>query len=1298
MTREEIEQALITSGSVSLEAGSGERIKLAGPSAQRLAQLIFSHIRTSEVDELKADTAFFEKLEVTFQSDLNKFVLDREYIQNTDEEPSSSDQKSWRLKKVETKGFGGLNSTADDVFEFDLAGWDFCIEGQNGSGKSSLANAVLFALTGKIHRDQHGLLDDPARTEPVVSNEGSMLADWPPIAVYPDRWSSGPPLVDVSVKLTFKNGIDDEEIVVRRGLRGQVGTLKEDVSEDQRLLAVPALIEAGLLMPMRIQHIRVPEADDNEQLVGLIRQLIGLEPLLKSAELVDKLVNRQQRFLKYAKDNDAEGKAAQVSRLLKEAQEKIQNLGTELDLTITIETNKRIADKRLEELGRAKEELDKQQAEGFRNLSSLAFKEFDSDSAEDRTLIANAVDRLSLDASRQRDAENLPAVLQAITSISQKKKQTGFKSLKVALQKASDDLEASIEWAEKQEHDALLRLKAVAAAHFEDYDDPLCPLCRQPINGVSHRRLLEDLRILKAHAEEAQTKLADACRRIETEVKRVAQGVVPDIFMNVGRFAVKRDIQNQVRAIFVEAKEVADVLPGFAALAQSSIDTAFQAVEEFEFGAKLPEPADADDARRVRRLLDHLNDTLNAAENWESSRDVFRDAWGRLLVPTEADSLAGRVLELKAVIEGVEPFRSASGMVAQALEVANSYNTIATRQTLRENIADALRPLRRLRQLVNLTTRQTIRDVSASAKQIHKKIYNPETLTYQNAEISEHRSKQSLVFRGGLGADPDWLVDASVLANTSWMRGILWSFVFAIRERAIERSGYCPFELVLLDDPQITFDTRNMRGWVRFLGGKSGLKANQPCQLLVTTHSMPFALDMMPVLAIQKAEIETGRPWSRPSQIVHGDFAAVRYERMLKEQSDDLARGLIADIRTLAETLLKHSIERFDPVLVREPEATLGRIVYQIAQSSASGQTPYNDSVFGDLISAKSSNPELFRQLSEPHHSVSEMITVGEAKLIYPFWKDTLFPVLRRIWEHYRFLQKSIVGEVASIQLPANCNHRPPRLTTLANIKPLILGRVSAASDGRVASASQIADVNDGSEINFSQRAAYRVEKDTLSPVARIGDIVLTRLDSKCRPSNLVVEDRGTHLLARRWLVDPSATDLAVLVAASSNPRRVPPAVISRSRGANRRKVVGVLFASGSLQPGVAVDSNTEVTALEANDQTVASLVADTEAFEVRGSSAEPLALDKQFILAKPPNEDLVTAVLGLEGKPVIAESEQGYVFFKRLWGIDSNYVVLESLDKSGVEGVTRFSIGQEGPSPSLVRVREVVGIVFDKE
>ena len=1297
MTREEIEHALLTTGTVDVDPADGDPIVLDGPRRMRLARIVFRYLRSSNVSNLSNNQGFFEALEEAFRESDGDIEANTHANSGTSNQVTDADKRSWRLKKVETRGFGGLNAGTSDVFRFDAGSQDFCIEGQNGSGKSSLANAVLFAMTGKVHRDQFGCWDDPKRLEPVTSGTGARLGTWPPIATYPDSWESENRTVDVSVTLTFGDPTGVEEIEASRRLHGEPGSLKHDVLIDPRLTALPTLLEAGLLMPMRIQHIRVPKADDNGQLVGLIRQLIGLEPLLDVANLVEKLSYRNQRFLKYALDNKSQDKARNISKLLLEAQDKIQDQEIDIDLTFVVENGKPIPNDRLKTLDDAKSELDRRQTYGFQQLSALSFDGFDPEQSNHRNRVVNAINQLCFDADRQREPNSLPPVLKGIAALAEHSGKKDIVALKSALRKGSIDLDASIKWADRQRKDTLLRLKAVAAEHFDDCEDPQCPLCNQSIRGTAHLELVEDMRVLKTDAEIAQTRLEDSCRRIEQEVRTAAQEVVPDELIRVGRFAVKQNAQDHVQMAFIEAKHVAVTLPGFAKICQEAVDATFDAVEEFEFGTKLPEPESRDCVARVRRLLDHLENTISAAENWRHVRQDFRNAWGCLFSKSDERSVTSRILKLKGVIEGLQPFRSASEKVDQALEVASEYNVIVRRQAVREEIVQALTPLRNLRGLVNRTTRRTINEVSDLAKQIHGQVYNPEALTYEKAEVSEFRGKQSLTFQAKLGNDRDWRIDASLLANVSWMRGILWSFVFAIRERAIKRAGYCPFELVVLDDPQITFDTRNLKGWVRFSGSAERLRQLQACQLLVTTHSMPFALEMTAMPDIQMAEIETGQPWSNPAQVVTDDFAAVRFERMIAENSDDRARSLIGDIRVLAETMLKHAIEQFDPTFVRQPESTLGRVVDMITQRNVAGQPPYTDRVFGELISVKSSNPDQFRQLSEPHHSLSETITVLGAKQIYQFWRETLFPAVRKVWLEYRFLQKSIVGEVAAISLPQDCTHKPPRSTALASVQPAILGRVSAYSDGRAAAAIRIDRLSDGDVVDLSARAAYRLEKDTLSPVARIGDILLTRLDAQCRPSNLVVEDRGTHRVARRWHEDAVAPALAVLAASSSNPREVPPAVISRAKGANRRKVVGVLFSADQLAPGEMVDPNSEATELDTNDALVANVVADTDVFEVQGSSAEPIALDKQYLLAKPQRIDLGQALRELEGRPVIVEDSEDCAFFKRLRVLDSRSVILESLDKTGLEPPIRMSTNSEGPGPSLARVREVVGVVFDK-
>ena len=285
--------------------------------------------------------------------------------------------------------------------------------------------------------------------------------------------------------------------------------------------------------------------------------------------------------------------------------------------------------------------------------------------------------------------------------------------------------------------------------------------------------------------------------------------------------------------------------------------------------------------------------------------------------------------------------------------------------------------------------------------------------------------------------------------------------------------------------------------------------------------------------------------------------------------------------------------------------------------------------------------PREFSKLSEPHHSVSETICVREARQSFETWRETLFRAVQRVWEEYRFLQKAVVGDAGAIPLPAHCNHKPTRSIVLAAVQSTILGRVSAYVDGRAAFAIRIGHLSIGDAINVSARVAYRIEKDTLALIARIGDILLTRLDGQRRTPNFVIEDLGTHLAARRWLECGAVPALAVLATASSYPREVSPAIKSRTKVANRHKIVGVLFAADRLQPGDKVGLEVEATALESDNGMVADLVTDTDAFEVRESSAEPVASDRQYLLAQPSKDDLAGALSVSNGKPLIAEDSE---------------------------------------------------------
>lgn len=93
--------------------------------------------------------------------------------------------QSWRLDRIEASGFGGLTSSGGKNFDLFVGESNWCLEGQNGSGKTSLVSAVLWALTGKRIREHEGPVDERGERQSVQDSDGKSIGKWPPLAAYP---------------------------------------------------------------------------------------------------------------------------------------------------------------------------------------------------------------------------------------------------------------------------------------------------------------------------------------------------------------------------------------------------------------------------------------------------------------------------------------------------------------------------------------------------------------------------------------------------------------------------------------------------------------------------------------------------------------------------------------------------------------------------------------------------------------------------------------------------------------------------------------------------------------------------------------------------------------------------------------------------------------------------------------------------------------------------------------------------------------------------------------------------------
>ncbi len=229
-------------------------------------------------------------------------------------------------------------------------------------------------------------------------------------------------------------------------------------------------------------------------------------------------------------------------------------------------------------------------------------------------------------------------------------------------------------------------------------------------------------------------------------------------------------------------------------------------------------------------------------------------------------------------------------------------------------------------------------------------------------------------------------------------------------------------------------------------------------------------------------------------------------------------------------------------------------------------------------------------------------------------------------------------------------------------------------------------------EINLPNHEVYQLAAGTLDPVAAIGDLVIVCNHTKVNPRNLVIAAYGSALLARRFNVMEAHPEVAVLTGQSVDPYSLPEPIIIAPETAKVRKIVGTLFAAHRLTIPP-LDPNAEVVPLRDSNVPL-QMLNGARLFGVQGRSAEPIALDGQFLITREATAT-VEQVKALDCRPIVAIDEDGTRYFKRL-RYQGDFVVLESLNPDGSAPAVLLSFDGTQGLPKLLRVLEVIGVLFE--
>ena len=812
---------------------------------------------------------------------------------------------------------------------------------------------------------------------------------------------------------------------------------------------------------------------------------------------------------------------------------------------------------------------------------------------------------------------------------------------------------------------------------------------------AQQRALAVELGVLKANAEAAERAIDDACSDISSELGAHLPSSIKEHLTTLASMEPASDYVNALRDRFVTPPPFCDVLVGIASSVEEHIATRAKLLPKFQYPrfepqAK-PEPASATE---LRRLIHDVRKIVALADWWTNHREAFVSDWSTVLgEATEAGSwppgsLQATITKLEEASVKAEPLDNIASHLTDAKDIATEWNSIQSEQEMREAIAVALEPLKELKHLVDAETHRTIESLSDRVGLILKDIRVRERFDYGNTEMERRQVTVHGRFSQG------YKIDAALVANTSWLRAVLWAFTFAMRDEAIQDTGGCNFPLVVLDDPQVTFDPKNKRKWAQKIVemANSDILATKDFQLLLATHERQFFDIVTGTWGLVGQRGMIARPHGNVGvvQILNGSRLERCFIAAKAEMCDERACEYVRGVRVYCEDLLRIMLR---PESYELTMNTLGALRGLLEKYRRDRVAPFDRPIFAKLTEAlKETVHQPVAYMNATSHTSDGTVGLAQAEDVERYWTQTLEKrfsdafMLAADFDAYGSDRRLYAYPQTVIEFPA------PQCKAIEHATLFRTGiAAAAASEGHVGDGTiSIEEWDSADRVNLYNHSAYHVLGSSLEPVATTGDVLLVKNYGEPNDRNLVVAAVGNSFVARRLSLSDDHPGIAVLTGQSTNPYMLPQPIITPVDKLPMRKVVGTLFMSDRSPPP---PGSGEVLPI-VDAAAVASALQGARLFRVSGRSMEPIALENQLVITRKESID-DTALQRLEGTLVIAIDENGATYFKRLRR-QHELIILESVNSDAWTPSELLSLnGNE--RPALGGLLAVVGMLFEE-
>ena len=1203
-----------------------------------------------------------------------------------------------RLQRIEAHRFAGLHAYDDHgaaparfVFQPECPLTLF--EGWNGSGKTSLANAVIWCLTGKILRAQRPPEDGSAEFDCQVARQDTETSDHritpvtplPSTGMAPDAGKAIP--ADTWVELTF---VDETGIplppVRRTQARTPKGKLIETESGFENLSVDPIALQIGTTIPGMLPFLQVGSASELGTAVAKLTGLADFVHLAKHAErakarVLGPITRALDTEIQTIEDHYNEAKADLVQRI-----RDFPDMAPRVPLPAATDNDAQ------ERIAAVKTHFVAVKTFGLAAAKAVLGEGFD---AEDSAMRQDLEDTIGPAVEQLKQLGQQPAI-RRLAGL--KLELSEIKAARACLTAIHDEAAVLAALADDPIQARRLQLYARVAgwmkAHGEECSDA-CVVCRRPFDGVTDP---ETGTLVAQH-------LADIRERAELVSKAAAQWAL-DWTGSLSRdlpAALVPELQRDLPATPVDLlrEGVVDNLFAteafsgvFASLKPATVDLAarkLQTLPEFSEPTheELP-PAISQAAGKLGTVIRRLERALAFAEWSVTYQEAVRNALGSIRRSQDGEegneAVGDKLDRLASIVKGVAPItaaieltdRLANALSARQLKVDR---TVAARKT-----ADALVEIEPIGALAQA-------QVDGLQAMLYKRSAYWRDQVYRSATVSAPTLSST-------GMDASGVIDISVgrgdvrapaqhIANASALRASLMGFFLAFREHVLKTSG--GLSLLVLDDPQDLLDQDNRQRLARALVKL----ASDGALVLATTHDRAFARTLVQegrsarLVAHRSVHPVNASRTTLETALAVEDIDRKRTTFLENKDSASDAQDYVNEARIFLEARLG---DLFDdpayPAFSTTTKApTLTPLVARLRGLVASKANElFRSPVFVKFCDdrALAEGAETRRILNSSHHDKATISYADVSGIDADLRRlRTAIEAVHEEFRRYRWRESSPQVETGSTNVVPLPSITAPRFAVpLCSDIAAFVGQVPSGG-------SQDQDYEQLEGSWFDDKALFYVRHSTLGFALPAGSVaVVEATGSAVRDHNLVIARHKKQIFARRLLKPRNGEGIALTVE-MPDPRNSRPTLRFDEHSIDMHRIVGVLFSNVAPPEG-----REEATMIESAPELAKVRVA----YRVREESAVPLALPGQIVLG---GDEIFPRDLNNMGGHLVAVSlDNGACIFKRvgscLPGPLAHLRQFETIGGLGDSIVIATEQVEDGLAiPVMVSARPVLGVLY---